>query len=72
MDYLIVSLKVQGKYEDLKVPAFISVGELIDTFNEIYQCSGETLHADPKGIILDKKKTLIEQGIEHGAKLTLA
>jgi len=72
MDYILVTVSYgDDKEDDLKVPAFLPVGELIDLLNEIYSTNGRTLHAQPKGIILDKKKTLQRQSIEHGAKLTL-
>ena len=71
MDYIIVTICCGDIDEDLKVPAFAAVCELICIFNEIYDADGQTLHAQPKGIILDKNKTLAQQGVEHGAKLTL-
>ena len=72
MDYILVTFRCNEIVEDLKVPAFIPISELIDTFNEIYQAGGKMLHAEPKGIILDKSKTLSAQGIGHGAMLILS
>ena len=72
MEYILATLVSSDLIEDLKVPGFTPVGDLIDVFNELYNVEGKTLHAEPKGIILDKNKTLAEQGVEHGAKLTLS
>ncbi|MCL2633123.1 MAG: EsaB/YukD family protein [Oscillospiraceae bacterium] len=71
MDYVLITLKFGEKTEDLKVPALVRVSELLEMFHEIYGISGETLHAEPKGMILDKSKTLEEQGVFHGARLTI-
>ena len=75
MDYILITFAYRDRnYEytdDLKVPAFLPAGELIELFGEIYRVTGGALHAEPKGIILDRAKTLAEQGILHGAKLTL-
>ena len=72
MDYILATLVNGDREEDLKIPDFVYVGELIGVFNELYGVDGNMLHAEPKGIILDKNKTLGEQGVEHGAKLTLS
>jgi len=76
MDFVLVTFIYGDIAEDLKIPAFIPVGELIDVFHEIYggggAASDATLHAEPKGMILDRSKTLKEQGVEHGALLTLS
>jgi len=72
MEYILITLSRQGKDEDLKVPDFTPAGELLSAFCEIYGGEWKVLHAEPKGIILDKSKTLAEQGIEHGARLTLS
>ena len=71
MEYLLVTAAYGDVEEDLKVPAFVRVCELIVMLNELYSADGQMLHAEPKGIILDKSKTLAQQGVEHGAKLTL-
>ena len=72
MEYILAAFECGEVKEDLKVPGFISVGDLIDIFAELYGTDAKMLHAEPKGIILDKNKTLAEQGVEHGAKLTLS
>ena len=66
-----VTISYGDTKDDLRVPAFLPVGELIDLLNELYHTDGQTLHAMPKGIILDRSKTLETQSIEHGAMLTL-
>jgi uncharacterized ubiquitin-like protein YukD len=72
MDYIPVTFQHDNISDDLKVPTFIPVEELVKIFGEIYGVEGTTLHAEPKGIILNKNKTLEEQSILHGAKLTVA
>ena len=72
MEYILATLRYEATEEDLKIPVFVPVGELICIFNELYNADWQTLHAEPKGIILDKNKTLAQQGVEHGAKLTLS
>ena len=71
MDYILVNFCFENMDEDLKIPAFVPVGELLAIFGELYGAKGNALHAEPRGIILDKNKTLEEQGVEHGAILTL-
>lgn len=71
MDYILVSLNHCNKTEDLRIPSFAPVAELISMFNEIYGLSCKVMHAEPRGIILDKNKTLAAQGVLHGALLTL-
>jgi len=72
VEYIFVTLCHGNIEEDLKVPAYVPVGELIGMLNELYSTDGQMLHAEPKGIILDKKKTFAEQYVEHGARLTLS
>jgi len=72
MEYILTTVTCGDTDEDLKVPALVPVGDLIDIFNEIYNENRQILHAEPKGIILDKNKTLAQQGVGHGAKLTLS
>ena len=72
MEYVLLTISFGDVEEDLKVSAFIPAGELIGVFNELYNTDGRMLHAEPKGIILDKNKTLAQQGVGHGAKLALS
>ena len=71
LDYILVSLKYGDKTDDLRVPSFSTVAGLISILNDIYGFSGNELHAEPRGIILDRNKSLAEQGVLHGALLTL-
>jgi len=71
MEYIIVSFRFGDREEDLKIPTFVPVCDLISLFGELFSAKGKALHAEPRGIILDKNKTLAEQGVEHGAILTL-
>ncbi|MDR2711599.1 MAG: EsaB/YukD family protein [Clostridiales bacterium] len=71
MDYIIVSFCFEDRTEDLKIPTFVPIGDLVILFMELFGARGKALHAEPRGIILDKNKTLAEQGVEHGAILTL-
>ena len=72
MEYIIVTVIYADIGDDLRVPAFVPVGELMDALNTLYGADGQTLHAEPRGIILDRNKTLEQQGVEHGAKLALS
>jgi len=72
MEYILLTLCCGDEEDDLKVPAFVPVAELVGVINELYCVDGQTLHAEPKGIILDKNKTLAQQSVGHGAKLTLS
>jgi len=71
MDYILVMLCFDDRAEDLKIPTFVPAGDLITLFSELFSTRGNVLHAEPRGIVLDKNKTLAEQGVEHGAILTL-
>ena len=71
MDYILVCFCYEDRTEDLKIPTFVPVEDLITLFCELFGAKGKVLHAEPRGIILDKNKTLAEQGVEHGAVLTL-
>ncbi|GHU50705.1 hypothetical protein AGMMS49975_02270 [Clostridia bacterium] len=67
---MIVTIECEGnKVEDLEMPDFLRVEQMLELFGNMYKRTFENLQADPKGIILDKTKTLPEQGVEHGAKL---
>ena len=72
MEYIIATINTGDIENDLRIPAFVPVGELMGVLNKLYNVDGQTLHAEPKGIILDKSKTLEQQGVEHGAKLALS
>jgi uncharacterized ubiquitin-like protein YukD len=71
MDYIFANFCFEDRTEDLKIPTFVPVSDLIALFSDLFSIGGKTLHAEPRGIILDKNKTLAEQGVEHGATLTL-
>jgi hypothetical protein len=71
MDYILSNLCYEDREEEIKIPTFLPVGELISLFEDVFGAIGKVLHAEPQGIILDKSKTLAEQGVEHGAVLTL-
>jgi len=71
MDYILVSFCFEDRAEDLKIPTFVPIADLVILFMELFGARGKVLHAEPRGIILDKNKTLAEQGVEHGAILTL-
>jgi len=71
MEYILVIFCFEDRAEDLKIPTFVPVSDLISLLGELFGTKGKALHAEPRGIILDKNKTLAEQGVEHGAILTL-
>ena len=72
MEYILATICCGEIEDDLKIPAFVPVGELMGVLNEIFSADGQTLHAEPRGMILDKGKTLVQHGVGHGAKLTLS
>lgn len=75
MDYIMVTLQTDdGRQTDLKVPAFVPVSELLGMLAETLHLERgpETrLQAEPLGRILQDGKTLKEQGVCHGALLTV-
>jgi uncharacterized ubiquitin-like protein YukD len=72
MDYLLVTLNYSnGNAADMKIPASMSVEEFVGIICEIYNVSGSTLQAEPPGIMLNKKENFSQQGVGHGAMLTL-
>jgi uncharacterized ubiquitin-like protein YukD len=72
MEYILATYCFGGIEDDLRIPSFVPVCDLIEALNEIYSTDGKMLHAQPKGIILDKGKTLAEQGVGNGALLTMS
>ena len=71
MNYIYITLQRGAESDDLKIPGFVPVGELIGVFRDIYGIEAKALHAEPKGMILDVNKTLDEQGVLYGSKLTI-
>ena len=71
MEYILATVRCGDINDDLKIPSDIPVGELTDMINELYGTDCKTLHANPKGMICDKSRTLSQQEIGHGAILTL-
>ncbi|MCL6605674.1 MAG: EsaB/YukD family protein [Paenibacillus sp.] len=75
MDYIMVTLQTEdGREADLKVPSFVPVSELLGMLAEALHLvnRAETqLQAEPLGRILQSGKTLEEQGVCHGALLTV-
>lgn len=75
MDYIMVSLQTGiGAPCDLRVPAFVPVEELIPMLIEALDLnipSQAQLQAEPLGRILSKQRTLEQEGVYHGALLTL-
>ena len=72
MEYILVTLNYsRANSVDMKIPAFMTVGEFVGIVCRIYNTQGTTLQAEPSGILLNKKQTFAEQQIEHGALLTL-
>lgn len=71
---LMVTLQVDGSRLDLRIPAFVPVGELIEIFGEALRIpvnENNRLQAEPLGRILDNEKTLQEEEVMHGSILTL-
>lgn len=75
MDYIMISFQYgSGEPVDLKVPVFVTAEELIEIMHEaIGSPSGSEwrLQAEPLGRILNLGRTLEQEGVAHGALLTL-
>ncbi len=74
-DYIIITFSTGKEDEvDLKVPVFVKVHELITMLSEglgIPAGPESRLQAEPLGRLLDNKLTLEQEGVAHGALLTL-
>lgn len=59
---------------DLKVPSFVPVQELLGMLSEALGITigrDNRLQVEPLGLILDNNRTLEDEGVAHGALLTL-
>ena len=75
MDAIFITVKTPGQGAmDLKIPNYITGGELLAILSEI---TGETIsanskiQAEPIGRILENTQTLESDGVETGAMLTI-
>ncbi len=75
MDYIIVTFYSESRGStELKIPVFVKIEELLTMLSEslyIHIGPENKLQAEPIGRILDNNKTLEEEGVGHGALLTL-
>ncbi len=75
MDYIMVTFQYEDKKNaDIKIPAFVKVEELTAMLKEALNITAEyegRLQAEPLGRILNGDMTLEEEGVYHGALLTL-
>jgi uncharacterized ubiquitin-like protein YukD len=76
MDDFMVTLCIENKEWDLKVPAFVQIAELLEMLAEALQIpismgQENRLQAEPLGRILDSDKTLEQEGVTQGSLLTL-
>lgn len=75
MDYIMVTLQAgTAQRYDLKVPVFVTIEELLGMLIESLNLKGDRdvrLQAEPLGRILNNNKTLDQEGVAHGALLTL-
>lgn len=75
MDYIMVTLQAATNQRyDLKVPVFVTIEELLSMLIESLNLKGNRevrLQAEPLGRILNNSKTLDQEGVAHGALLTL-
>ena len=75
MDYIMVTLQTgTAQRYDLKVPVFVIIEELLGMLIESLNLKGDRdvrLQAEPLGRILNNSKTLDQEGVAHGALLTL-
>lgn len=75
MEYLYVTIRYKDIVDqDLKVPGNLVIEELIEIIKlalNLSQVNIQNIQAEPLGKLLNKKKTLIDEEILHGALLTL-
>lgn len=75
MDYVMVTLQTGiAQRIDLKVPVFVTIEELLVMLASslhVKMNSDVRLQAEPLGRILNNSKTLDQEGVAHGALLTL-
>lgn len=75
MDYIMVTFQTDtARRMDLKVPVFVTIEELLGMLTESLNLKGRPeakLQAEPLGRILSNSKTLDQEGVAHGALLTL-
>lgn len=75
MDYIMVTLQADtAQRYDLKVPVFVTIEELLGMLTSSLHLSERSelrLQAEPLGRILNNSKTLDQEGVAHGALLTL-
>ncbi|WP_339289892.1 EsaB/YukD family protein [Paenibacillus sp. FSL E2-0201] len=75
MDYIMVTLQTGiAQRIDLKVPVFVTIEELLVMLASSLhvKMNGDVrLQAEPLGRILNNSKTLDQEGVAHGALLTL-
>ncbi|WP_199613904.1 EsaB/YukD family protein [Paenibacillus alkalitolerans] len=75
MDYVMVTFEADNNLNvDLKIPLFVTPGELISMLSEALGVSftpENRLQAEPLGRILAHDRTLADEGVAHGALLTL-
>ncbi|MBT2293169.1 EsaB/YukD family protein [Paenibacillus albidus] len=74
MNYVMVTLLASGQQVDLKLPGLVPVSELLEMLKDTLELPGQReqrLQAEPLGRILDNARSLEEEGVSHGALLTL-
>ena len=74
MDYILVTFLAGNTSEDLKVPVFVKIEELLGMLSEALSIRigrENRLQAEPLGRILSNDKTLEEEGVTQGSILTL-
>lgn len=75
MDYIMITFQTESKENiDLRVPVFVNIEELLVMLSEALHLTRRRevkLQAEPLGRILNNSKTLEEEGVAHGALLTL-
>jgi len=72
METIMITLSYSGSESiDLKIPAFMEVGEFIRIICGVLNTQGSLLQAEPLGIVLDVNQSFADQQVEHGALLTL-
>ncbi len=75
MENILVSVKVGKRIEaDLKIPSHVTPRELISMLSEALEVNlpqESMIQAEPMGIVLEKNRSLEEQGVDTGALLSI-
>ncbi|TCK90648.1 hypothetical protein EDC19_2417 [Natranaerovirga hydrolytica] len=74
MDYIMITFQMNNLTEDIKVPTFVKIEELLELISKALDINCNTnsrVQVEPMGRILENNKTLLEEMVTQGSKLTL-